>query len=197
MKLKLLSIALAAAGSVVVSGSVAAAPPDDATMLAGTCFGCHGTAGSSVGPASPTIAGMATDTFLEGMKAYKEGKRPATVMDRIAKGYTDDELKLMAGYFSKQKFVRFPQKTDDALAKKGKDLHKEHCEKCHVDGGMKDEDGSSVLAGQWLPYLQFQMEDFLAEKREMPKKMASQVKKVQEKDPKGIDALLNFYASQK
>lgn len=197
MKLKLLSIALVAAGSVVMSGNAAAAAPDEGAMLAGTCFGCHGTLGSSVGPASPTIAGMATDTFLEGMKAYKEGKRPATIMDRIAKGYTDEEFKLMADYFAKQKFVRFPQKTDDGLAKKGKDLHKEHCEKCHVDGGTKDEDGSSILAGQWLPYLQFAMEDFLGEKREMPKKMASQVKKVQEKDPKGIDALLHFYAGQK
>jgi sulfide dehydrogenase cytochrome subunit len=171
--------------------------PDAGTMLANTCLGCHGPGGSSVGPATPTIAGMATDTFAEAMKGYKEGTRPATVMDRIVKGYTEDEIKAMGAYFAKQTFVRYPQKVDDKKAAEGKKLHKEHCEKCHVDEGTKDEDGSSVLAGQWLPYLQFQMEDFIAGSREMPKKMKSQVEKVQGKGADAIDSLLQFYASKK
>jgi sulfide dehydrogenase cytochrome subunit len=197
MKLKLLSLALITAGSVVAGAPAMAAAPDAAMMLANTCNGCHGPNGNSAGPATPTIAGMATDTFLEGMKAFKEGTRPSTIMTRIAKGYTDDEIKAMAGVFAKEKFVRLPQKTDDAMAKKGKELQKEHCEKCHEDGGRKDEDGSSILAGQWLPYLQFAMADFTSGAREMPKKMKSQVEKAQAKDPKALDALLHFYASQK
>ena len=197
MKLKLLSLALITAGSVAAGTPAWAAAPDAAVMLANTCAGCHGTNGSSVGPATPTIAGMATDTFVEGMKAFREGTRPATIMTRIAKGYTDDEIKAMAGVFAKQPFVRLPQKVDEDLAKKGKDLHKDHCEKCHEDGGRKDEDGSSILAGQWLPYLQFAMADFTSGGREMAKKMKSQVEKVQAKDPKGLDALMHFYASQK
>lgn len=197
MKLKLLSLALITAGSVVAGAPAMAAAPDAATMLANTCNGCHGPNGNSAGPATPTIAGMATDTFEEGMKAFKEGTRPSTIMTRIAKGYTEDEIKAMAGYFSKQTFKPLPQKVDEELAKKGKALHKDHCEKCHVEGGTKDEDGSSILAGQWLPYLQFSIVDFTSGGRDMPKKMKSQVEKVQEKDPKGLDALVHFYASRK
>ncbi len=196
MKVKYMSLALLAAGGLGFSASATAAP-DAGVMLANTCVGCHGPMGNSGGPATPTIAGMATDTFTESMKGYKEGTRPATVMDRIAKGYTEDEIKAMAGYFAKQTFARPGQKVDEAKAKEGKALHKEHCEKCHVEEGKKDEDGSAVLAGQWLPYLQFAMEDFTTGTREMPKKMKSQVEKVQAKGPNALDSLMQFYAGQK
>lgn len=196
MKLKLLSFALMAAGG-LAAGSAVAGMPDAGTMLANTCLGCHGTGGNSTGPATPSIAAMQPETFLEAMNGYKAGSRPATVMDRIAKGYTEDEFKAMAPVFAKETFVRYPQKVDEKKAAEGKKLHKDHCEKCHVDEGTKDEDGSSVLAGQWLPYMRFQMEDFIAGTREMPKKMKSQVDKVKEKGPDAIDSLLQFYASKK
>jgi sulfide dehydrogenase cytochrome subunit len=197
MKHAFLGAAVVAAWAISLGGPALAAPPDAVTMMANTCVGCHGPNGSSLGPASPTIAGMATDTFVEAMTAYKEGKRPATVMDRIAKGYSDEEIKQMATYFSKQQFVRLPQKTDPALVKAGQALHKDHCEKCHVENGRKDEDGSNILAGQWLLYLNYSMDDFTKGGREMEKKMKAQVEKVQAKDPKGIEALMHFYASQK
>ncbi len=197
MRLKLMCAALLTAGGFAFPGALMAAPPDAGAMLAGTCYGCHGPAGSSLGPATPTISGMATETFMDYMKAYQEGTRPTTVMDRIAKGYTEAELKLMADYFVKQKFVRFPQQTDPALVKAGAALHKDRCVKCHEDNGRKDADGSGVLAGQWLPYLVYSMEDFTSGKREMAKKMAAEVKRVQEADPKGLEALMHFYASQK
>jgi sulfide dehydrogenase cytochrome subunit len=196
MKLKYLSLALFSAG-LAFGTSVSAGMPDAGTMLANTCLGCHGPGGSSTGPATPTIAVMQSETFVEAMKAYKEGKRPATVMDRIAKGDTEEELEAMSGYFAKQTFVRYPQKVDDKKAAAGKKFHKDNCEKCHAEEGTKDEDGSGVLAGQWLPYLQFQMEDFLAGTREMPKKMKSEVEKVQKKAPDALESLLHFYASKK
>ena len=197
MKHAFLGTAIVAAWAMTLGGPALAAPPDAVTMMANTCVGCHGTNGSSAGPATPTIAGMSTDTFIEAMKGYKDGSRPATVMDRIAKGYTDDEVKQMATYFSKLPFVRAQQKTDPALVKAGAALHKDHCEKCHVDNGRKDEDGSNILAGQWLPYLNYAMTDFTKGGREMEKKMKAQVEKVQAKDPKGLEALMHFYASQK
>jgi cytochrome c553 len=30
------------------------------------------------------------------MKAFRSGQRPATVMDRIAKGFSDDEIRAIA-----------------------------------------------------------------------------------------------------
>lgn len=185
------------AAALALASAAFAAPPDYASMMANTCVGCHGPNGASLGPATPTIAGMATDTFIEAMKGYKDGSRPATVMDRIAKGYSDDEIKQMAAYFSKKPFVRQTQKVDPAKVALGKTLHKDHCEKCHAENGRKDEDGSNILAGQWLPYLNFAMDDFTKGGREMEKKMKGAVEKVQAADPKGLEALMHFYASQK
>jgi sulfide dehydrogenase cytochrome subunit len=51
------------AGGIVCSGYIYAETPT-ATMLANTCAGCHGTNGSSVGPSSPTIAGISRDYFI-------------------------------------------------------------------------------------------------------------------------------------
>ena len=87
------------------------------TMLAYTCAGCHGVNGSSVGPATPTIAGISEDYFIETMEAYKTGERPSTIMTRIAKGYSEKEIELMAKYFSRQSFVRLKQKFNAKEAK--------------------------------------------------------------------------------
>jgi len=189
--------ALAGAALVSLSASAQAAPPDAIGMIAGTCVGCHGAGGTSRGPASPTIAGMAVETFVDAMKGFKDGSRPATVMDRIAKAYSDDEIKGLAEHFGKLPFGRAPNEVDQAKVETGKALHNEFCKKCHADNGKKDEDGSNILAGQWLPYLKFAMEDFTSGGRRMEKKMKGQVEDVQKKDPGGLDALLHFYASQK
>jgi len=176
----------------------AQAPSPRGVMLANTCVGCHGQGGSSMGPATPTIAGMAVDTFTDSMKAYREDKRPSTVMGRLAKGYTDEDIAEMANVFVAQKFVRQTQTVDAAKVKAGKKLHKDNCEKCHEENGFKDEDGSSILAGQWLPYLQFQLADFQAKKREMPKKMAKKLESmVKDNGDKSLDEIAHFYASQK
>jgi len=178
--------------------SVGAAETATASMLSNTCAGCHGTNGSSVGPASPSIAGISNDYFIETMQAYKKGERPATIMTRIAKGYSDEEIKLMAGFFSKQKFVRYEQKFDSKQAKVGKKLHKKYCNKCHEDSGRSAEDDAGILAGQWAPYLHYTMDDFNNGSREMEKKMKKKLKQLRKAEgDKGIDALIHFYASQK
>lgn len=170
---------------------------DRATMLAYTCVGCHGPEGASLGPATPSIAGMATDTFVEAMKAY-QGNRPGTIMGRIAKGYTEEEIKLMGEYFSKQKFVPAVQQFDAAKAAKGAKLHDEYCEKCHEAKGSKDVDGSSILAGQWKPYLDAQFADFQSGKREMSKKMAKKMEAMVKEHGEGaLDDIAHFYASYK
>lgn len=185
------------AGSVAMAGPVLAETPS-AAMLGNTCAGCHGTNGNSHGPATPTIAGVSSEYFIEAMKGYKSGERPATIMDRIAKGYSDEEIKLMAGFFAKQTMARPPQKVDATLAKKGMKLHEKYCEKCHEDGGRSTEDDAGMLAGQWMPYLHYTMSDFLDGKREMSKKMQKKVEELQAKGgDDSIDALIQFYGSQK
>jgi len=170
----------------------------DAAMLSNTCAGCHGTDGASGGPAAPTIAGLSKEYFVEVMKGFKEGKVPATIMDRIAKGYDDGEFEKMAGFFAAKPFVKGKQDFDKELAAKGAKLHDKYCEKCHAEGGQSAADDAGVLAGQWTPYVHIALEDFKAGTREAPKKMAKQMETMLSKEgEEGVKQLLNFYASQK
>lgn len=71
-------------------------------MLANPCAGCHGTDGASPG-SIPSIKGLPSSYLISAMKAFKSEKRKGTVMNRIAKGYTDEEIELMAKHFENTK----------------------------------------------------------------------------------------------
>ena len=77
--------------------------PHAARALAATCFTCHGTDGRSVDNVPPSLAGQGKATLYQQLKDFKEGKRPATVMHQHAKGYSDAQLELIAGYFASVK----------------------------------------------------------------------------------------------
>jgi sulfide dehydrogenase cytochrome subunit len=70
-------------------------------MLSNSCAACHGTDGKSPG-AIPSINGKSSQFISKALHEFREGKRPATVMGRHATGYTDDEIQLIADYFSSQ-----------------------------------------------------------------------------------------------
>ncbi len=210
MKIKTLSQTILAAGLAFGISSAANAAEKklmtgaSASMLANTCAGCHGTDGASNGPGTPTISGLSVDYFIETMQGFKSGEIPSTIMVRIAKGYSDAEFKAMATHFGKMKFVHAKQTFNKKLAKKGAKIHDKYCEKCHADGGNNKEDDSGVLAGQWTPYLKWTLNDYInfvkdgeGAKREPVKKMKKRLKKMlKKKGQEGVDALLNFYASQ-
>lgn len=68
---------------------------------AAMCASCHGTNGKATeGSAVPSLAAMPKDTMVATMKAFKAGTRPATVMHQLAKGYTDEQIELIAAYFA-------------------------------------------------------------------------------------------------
>jgi cytochrome c553 len=71
-------------------------------LIAQACVGCHGQAGAGSGSV-PKIAGYSRDLFIAQWAAFRNKERPATMMDRIAKGYTEADVALLADYFSKLK----------------------------------------------------------------------------------------------
>ena len=82
------------------------APLSSATRyLAANCANCHGTDGRTGSPAAgmPVLAGMARGHFIDQMTAFRDGKRPATIMHQLAKGYSDEQITLLADYFAAQK----------------------------------------------------------------------------------------------
>lgn len=72
-----------------------------ARNLAATCANCHGTNGNARGDMKP-LAGLAADKIIAMVADYKSGAQPATIMHQIAKGYTDEQIKLVAAYFAAQ-----------------------------------------------------------------------------------------------
>jgi sulfide dehydrogenase cytochrome subunit len=78
---------------------LAAAPPAVAGSPPGaaSCSGCHGPAGS--GPV-PSLAGRPAADIVTAMQAFRDGGREATVMDRIAKGFSDDETRAIADWLA-------------------------------------------------------------------------------------------------
>lgn len=70
-------------------------------VLAASCAACHGTGGNSVG-GTPVLAGLDTSHFILQMQAFRSGQRPATVMQRHAKGLSEQEIEQLAAYFSAQ-----------------------------------------------------------------------------------------------
>ena len=164
-----------------------------AEMMANTCTGCHGANGVSNGPATPSIAGISQDYFIENMEGFSNGDIPSTIMGRIAKGYSGEEIALMAGYFAEQAFVSAPQDSDAALAEKGAKLHEEFCESCQKERGQKPKK-KGILAGQWSPYIRQEMHNFFSEKRDMSRLMGKRMKKIGKEN---IEAMVHFYASVK
>jgi cytochrome subunit of sulfide dehydrogenase len=96
------------AAAVLLAASAAFAQPTAATLntraLAATCANCHGTDGRAVaGDAMVALAGLPQATIVEQMQAFRDGKRPATVMHQIVKGYSDEQIQALAAYFAAQK----------------------------------------------------------------------------------------------
>jgi len=70
--------------------------------LAAPCASCHGTDGASV-QGMPYLAGQSRTYIVERMREFKTGKRPSTVMQQIARGYSDEQIEALAAYFSAQR----------------------------------------------------------------------------------------------
>lgn len=93
--------ALLTAALANLAASQAPVSPNLARNLAAQCANCHGTNGKSVSEVA-SLAGQPKNVIVQKMKDFRDGKLPATVMHQLAKGYTDEQVALMANFFSKQ-----------------------------------------------------------------------------------------------
>lgn len=70
-------------------------------LLASACAACHGTNGHSVG-GTPSLAGLDRLYFIEQMQQFQSGERSSSVMMQHARGYSEEEIRLLADYFASQ-----------------------------------------------------------------------------------------------
>lgn len=91
--------------AIVAAFTTPAMAQGDATLarsLAATCANCHGTTGSSQG-AIPSLAGQSKADIVQKMNEFRDGKREATIMHQLAKGYSPQQIDLVAGWLAQQK----------------------------------------------------------------------------------------------
>jgi sulfide dehydrogenase cytochrome subunit len=73
----------------------AAAPPG-----AASCLGCHNTVTAGDSPVPP-LGTLSSEQMVAAMQAFRGGTRPSTVMERIAKGFSDEEIKAIADWYAR------------------------------------------------------------------------------------------------
>jgi sulfide dehydrogenase cytochrome subunit len=178
----------------------------EASKLVGVCADCHGKAGASTEHDIPIIGGYSSEFLINNMKAYQAKERDCpetkvragpkkgtkTDMCQIVKNLSGAEIRQIADYFAEQKFVRAKQKFDPELARRGKKVHDQYCEKCHSEGGTRSDDDAGMPAGQWIPYLEQAFDEFSTGKRPIAKKMKDKMEQIDKDD---VRALIQFYAS--
>ena len=98
---KVIALALLIAGSALSTLSQAA-DSNAGRNLSATCALCHGTDGRSVGT-FPALAGQDKAALVGKLKDFKAGKGSPTIMHQISKGFSDEQIDLMAAYYSAQR----------------------------------------------------------------------------------------------
>jgi cytochrome subunit of sulfide dehydrogenase len=84
--------------SIAAAAAASAEPPAGAA----SCSGCHPSSARVSSPV-PRLTGMDRAAIVKAMQDFRSGQRAGTVMDRIAKGFTDDEIAAIAAFYATQK----------------------------------------------------------------------------------------------
>ncbi|MDR7148241.1 cytochrome c553 [Hydrogenophaga palleronii] len=91
-----------AAGVLCASAVGAQAQVNQVRVWAAACANCHGTDGRAES-GMESLAGKDKDEMLQKLMDFKSGRKPATIMHQLSKGYTDEQLAQIVGYFAAQK----------------------------------------------------------------------------------------------
>ena len=94
--------ALAAFSLLVAAGAAGAVDANLGRDVAANCTSCHGTDGRSRG-GIPSLVGQDRLNLVQQMRDFRDGKRSSTIMQQLAKGYSDAEIEAAAAYLSAQK----------------------------------------------------------------------------------------------
>ena len=164
---------------------LAALPASAATLQdrAAPCLACHGEKGQSENPEIPSLGAQQKDFVLVQLYMFREKMRQVEVMNEMAKGMTDDDLRNFSELISKLPAPSPPADGDAAKIARAQDLIAKHrCNFCHTPN----------FAGQdQIPRLAAQREDYLlkslrgyksGERRSYDPAMASVVEPLKDED---------------
>jgi cytochrome c553 len=118
------------------------------------CLSCHGEKGQSANPDVPSLGAQQKDYVLVQLYMFREKMRKAEVMNEMAKGLSDDDLRTLSELVAKLPPPAPPSDAPDAArVARAKDLvAKNRCNSCHAPN----------FAGQdQVPRIADQREDYL------------------------------------
>lgn len=90
---------LALLGVCAAAPALANLPPP--AVLAGGCSGCHGAAGQGANGVPAIQRTKTRAEFAAAMQEFRENRRENTIMGRVARGYTPDEIAALAAHFAR------------------------------------------------------------------------------------------------
>ena len=93
---------LFAAVAAIGIGSAHGADPNLGRDIAANCANCHGTDGRSRGGV-PSLAGRDAASIVKQVREFRDGTKSSTIMQQLAKGYTDSQIEAAAAYFAAQR----------------------------------------------------------------------------------------------
>lgn len=187
----------------MLPGLVSAA---DISALVPECESCHGPNGVSGHSDVPSIGGQSREYISKSLRSfqrwdrpcikslyrYGDTGRPKTDMCKIVEGLGYEEIDSLSEHYSQQTWVAVKQDFNAERAAAGAEIHANHCENCHADGG-RTADAGPVLAGQWAPYLKSALKFVPTGEHLVPPMMERNLNNISSED---IDKLMDFYASQ-
>lgn len=88
--------------SAIVLLTIGSASAAEAPAGAASCSGCHA-ANPRVDTPVPPLAGRSASDIASAMAEFKSGARKGTIMDRIAKGFSEEETRAIAEWYAQQK----------------------------------------------------------------------------------------------
>ena len=130
------------------------------------CLACHGEKGTSETSEVPSLAGMPANFTLIQLYLFREKMRKVEIMNDVAKGMADDDLRRFSDYFAR---LEPPKPSGDApdpaIAERAKAvIARHHCASCH-NPDFSGREQMPRLAAQREDYLLKALRDYKAGQR--------------------------------
>jgi len=174
----------------------AVAKPDTAaggTKFAGTCAACHGADGNSGVPANPKLAQQHPDYIIKQLTEFKAGKRVNPIMQPMAAGLSDADIRNIAYWAGSQKAKPGFAK-DKELVSMGERIYRggiadrqvPACAGCHSPNGAGIPAQYPRIAGQHADYTAAQLTAFRDGVRKNSVPMAQVAAKLNDREIKAV-----------
>jgi cytochrome c553 len=183
----------------------AGAPPPRAVLA--TCARCHGEAGTGRGlGAFPKLAGQHETYLFNSLRAYARDERHSGVMQPIAAGLSETEMRELARYYgnlSPAPAARAARADIGGSAQRGRELAESGapaeripaCSECHGPERRRRNAAYPILSGQYAEYLVLQLELLSARRRGGSRYVHLMHRVAPRLEPQDIRDLAAYYAS--